>query len=54
MVLIGSTASASPVANAIVKYVDTGSFAVSPTTLQTAGGFGGGFAVYRGVAMSPN
>jgi hypothetical protein len=49
-VLIATTASASPVPNAIIKYVDNGSFSVSPTTIQATNGT----TVYRGVAMSPN
>jgi hypothetical protein len=49
VVLIGSTASASPAPNAIVKFVDNGSFAVAPTTLQAASGN----FVYRGVANAP-
>jgi hypothetical protein len=49
-VLIATTASASPVPNAIIKYIDNGSFSVSPTTLQATNGT----TVYRGVAMAPN
>ncbi|HWJ57827.1 MAG TPA: hypothetical protein VNR90_16410, partial [Vicinamibacterales bacterium] len=51
VVLIATTATASPVGNAILKYVDTGAAAatVLPTTLQAAGTN----RVYRGVAVSP-